>query len=165
MSYPVSSLPKPYMKSEGSGNVTILKFEIVLVINLVLVDKSEVPKWHVIFNKWHCQTLSTHLSLSHCDPDLLCWCGHQSMDRFHFLPFYEMKLESSNENGQEHQSLRNRESPSGTFSFPGKAKWLVSKAWKLFDVLWAETIRIKPKTGISISYKALASQKAIDTIS
>ena len=44
MSYPVSSLPKPYMKSEGSGNVTILKFEIVLVINLVLVDKSEVPK-------------------------------------------------------------------------------------------------------------------------
>ena len=138
--------------------------KIVLVFNLALVDKSEVPKWHFIFNKWHCQSSSNHLSLSHCDPDLLCWCGHQSMDRFHFLPFYKMKLESSDENGQEHQSLGNRESPSGTLSFPGKAKWLVSKAWKLFDIFRAETIRIKPKTGISISYKALASQKAIKSI-
>ena len=86
------------------------------------------------------------------------------MDRFHFLPFYEMKLESSDENGQKHQSLSNRESPSGTLSFPSKAKWLVSEAWKLFDVFRAETIRIKPKTGISISYNALASQKAIHSI-
>lgn len=70
------------------------------------------------------------------------------MNRFHFLSFYKMKLESPNENGQEHQSLNDRESPSGTLSFPGKAKWLVSKAWKLFDVLRAETIRIEPKTGI-----------------
>ena len=75
-----------------------------------------------------------------------------------------MKLESSDENGQEHQSLRNRESPSGTLSFPSKAKWLVSKAWQLFDVFRAETIRIKPNTGISISCKALASQKAIESI-
>jgi len=70
------------------------------------------------------------------------------MNRFYLLSFYKMKLESFDENGQEHQSLGNRESPSGTLSFPGKAKWLVSKAWKLFDVLGAETIRIKPKTGI-----------------
>lgn len=82
------------------------------------------------------------------------------MDRFHVLSFYEMKLESFNENGQEHQSLSNRESPSWTLSFPGKAKWLVSKGWKLFDVLRAEAIRIKPKTGIS----TLASQKAIKSI-
>ena len=86
------------------------------------------------------------------------------MDRFHVLSFYEMKLESFNENGQEHQSLSNRESPSWTLSFSGKAKWLVSKGWKLFDVLRAETIRIKPKTGISISYKTQASQKAIKSI-
>jgi len=59
-----------------------------------------------------------------------------------------MKLESSNENGQKHQSLGNRESPRRTLSFPGKAKWLESKAWKLFEILRAETIRIKPKTGI-----------------
>jgi len=70
------------------------------------------------------------------------------MDRFHILSFYKMKLESFNENGQEHQSLCDRESPSGTLSFPSKAKWLVSKAWKLFDVLRAETLRIKPRTGI-----------------
>ena len=153
MSYPVSSLPKPYMKSEGSGNVTILKFEIVLVINLVLVDKSEVPKWHVIFNKWHCQTSSTHLSLSHCDPDLLCWWRHQLMDRFHFLSFYKMKLKSSDENGQKHQSLSNWEPPCRTLSFPSKAKWLESKAWKLFDVLRAETIRIKPKRELNSTKK------------
>jgi len=69
------------------------------------------------------------------------------MNRFNLLSFYEMKLESFDENGQEHQSLSNRESPSGTLSFSGKAKWLVSKAWKLFDVLRAQTIRIKPETG------------------
>ena len=44
------------------------------------------------------------------------------------------------------QSLSDRESPCRTLSFPGKAKWLVSEAWTLFDVLRAETIRIKPKT-------------------
>ena len=88
---------------------------------------------------------SVRLSLCHSNPDLLRWWRHQAMDRFHVLSFYKIELESFNENRQEHQSLRDRESPSGTLSFSCKAEWLVSKTWKLFDVLRAEAIRIKPE--------------------
>ena len=35
--------PKTNMKNEGSGNVTGLKFELVLVLNLVLVVQSKAP--------------------------------------------------------------------------------------------------------------------------
>ena len=34
---------KTNMKNEGSGNVTGLKFELVLVLNLVLVVQSKAP--------------------------------------------------------------------------------------------------------------------------
>ena len=58
-----------------------------------------------------------------------------------------MELKASYENRQEHQSLRDREPPSGTLAFSSESKRLVSKAWKLFDVLWTEAIWIKPDTG------------------
>ena len=87
------------------------------------------------------------LSLGHSDPDLLGWWRNKAMNRFHFLSFNKMKLEAFNENRQEHQSLHDRESPSGTLAFSSKTKRLVGKGWKLFDVLWAEAIWIKPGKG------------------
>ena len=42
-SYELLSLPKTNMKNKGSENVTGLKFELVLVLNLVLVVQSKAP--------------------------------------------------------------------------------------------------------------------------
>jgi len=63
-----------------------------------------------------------------------------------------MKFESLDENRQEDQAFSDGESPGRTFALAGKAKWLESKAGKLFFVLWTETIRIKPGKQQEISF-------------
>jgi len=68
------------------------------------------------------------------------------MNRFDLLFLHKMELESSDENRQENQAFSDGETPARTFALAGKAKWLISKARKLLDVLWTETIRIKPET-------------------
>ena len=83
-------------------------------------------------------------SFRNSHPDLLRRRRHKPIDRFHFLSFYKLKLEAFNENRQEHQSLRDRESPCGALASSSKSKRLVSEVWKLFDILWAEAIWIKP---------------------
>ena len=61
-----------------------------------------------------------------------------------------MKLESPDENRQEDQPFSDGESPAWTLALACKAKRLVGKAGKLFDVLCTETIWIKPETGMLI---------------
>ena len=41
---------KTNMKNKGSGNITGLKFEIVLLLNLVLVVQSKAPYYKIKFN-------------------------------------------------------------------------------------------------------------------
>ena len=93
-----------------------------------------------------------YLSLCYCNPDFLGWWGDQSMNRFDLLSLYEMKLEPFNEDSKKHEPFSDWEPPSGTFTFTSKPKRLVSEAWKLFNVLWTETIRIKPEKYCRVSF-------------
>lgn len=67
------------------------------------------------------------------------------MNRINLLSFNKMKLESFDEHRKKHEPFNNGEAPTWTLSLACKAKRLVSKTGQLFDVLWAESIRIKPK--------------------
>ena len=93
-----------------------------------------------------------YLSLCYCNPDFLGWWGDQSMNRFDLLSLYEMKLEPFDEDSKKHEPFSDWEPPSGTFTFTSKPKRLVSEAWKLFNVLWTETIRIKPEKYYRVSF-------------
>ena len=74
------------------------------------------------------------------------------MKRFDLLSLYEMKLEPFDEDSKKHEPFSDWEPPSGTFTFTSKPKRLVSEAWKLFNVLWTETIRIKPEKYYRVSF-------------
>ena len=93
-----------------------------------------------------------YLSLCYYNPDFLGWWGDQSMNRFDLLSLYEMKLEPFDEDSKKHEPFSDWEPPSGTFTFTSKPKRLVSEAWKLFNVLWTETIRIKPEKYYRVSF-------------
>lgn len=85
------------------------------------------------------------------------------MNRFHLLTLNKMEFESSDENRKENQTFSDGESPPWTLTLACKTKWLVRKVWKLFDVLWAETIGIKPGTAMfnmSRVYERIKSAKS-----
>ena len=67
------------------------------------------------------------------------------MNRFDLLSLDKLKLESFDEYREEYYSFGDGESPTRALALACKAKRLISKAGKLFNVLRAETVRIKPK--------------------
>ena len=89
-----------------------------------------------------------NLSFGNCDPDLLSWWRHQTMNGLNFLSVNEMKLEAFDENREKYQAFSDRKTPSWALTLSSKAKRLISHAWNLLDVFWTETIRIKPDKNI-----------------
>ena len=136
----------------GTMNQTVVRKEFVeLVSRKWKLFRTTLNECYFVSCKlttWLPLGFSDYLSFGNCNPDLLCWWCYQTMNRFNLLTLNKMEFETSNKNRQENQPFSDGESPSWTLTLACKTKWLVGKVWKLFDVLWAETIRIKPGTAM-----------------
>ena len=73
------------------------------------------------------------------------------MDGFNVLSLDKVELESFHQYRQENQPFSYWQSPTRAFALSCKAKWLITKIGKLFQVVWIETIRIKPRREVQTS--------------